>query len=298
MYFLKLNERRRLGAVNGKTSIIKLILSMIIFGSIGVFVVYIPTSRAFVALIRGALGALFLLVCSLVRGRLPDVRAIWRNLLWLFISGGLIGVNWILLFESYKYSSVAASTLIYYLSPVFVMILSAIFLRERLTFVRIVCALAAVGGMVLINGTELGSLLALGAAVLYAIVVIINKSLIKDVGATDTTMIQLASAAICVLPYVLLTENPFAYELDLSQILLLVLVGILHTGVAYLLYFSAVREMRGLSIAIISYADPIVAVVLSFIIEGSFSLPVLIGALIIISSAVISEIFGNKKSEA
>jgi len=106
-------------------SYFEFVLSMIIFGTIGMFVVNIPASRGFVALIRGAVGAIFLLLASFASGKKPSLEAIKRNFLWLFISGGLIGANWILLFESYRHSSVAASTLIYYLSPVFVMILSA-----------------------------------------------------------------------------------------------------------------------------------------------------------------------------
>lgn len=274
-------------------SYIELIISMIIFGTIGIIVVNIPASRGFVALIRGAVGSLFLLVFALITRRPPSIPAIKKNLLPLFLSGGLIGANWILLFESYRYSSVAASTLIYYLSPVFVMILCAIFLRERITLVRALCALAAVGGMVLISGLALGSILALGAAILYACVVLINKTLIRDISPLDTTIVQLASAAICILPYVLLTENPLDYSFGAREILLLAVVGVLHTGIAYLLYFAAVKGIKGQSIAILSYVDPIVAVLLSFVIEDSFSVPVLLGALLILASAVISETLGN-----
>ena len=275
----------------------ELIFSMIIFGTIGIFIVNIPASRGFVALIRGAVGSVFLLLASFVTRRPPSLKAIGANLLWLFISGGLIGANWILLFESYKYSSVAASTLVYYLSPVFVMILCMIFLKERITLVRALCALAAVGGMVLVSGIKLGSILALAAAILYAFVVVINKTRIKDISAIDTTIVQLASATVCVFPYVILTENPFSYHFEFRHIILLLIVGVIHTGVAYLLYFFAVGKMKGQSIAIISYVDPFVAVLLSFIFEGSFTVTVLIGAIIIIGSAIISELYSNKKSE-
>ena len=277
-----------------KLSYIELILSMIIFGTIGLFVVNIPASRSFVALVRGAVGSLFLLLVSVLMRKLPSITAIKKNILPLFISGALIGANWILLFESYNYASVAASTLVYYLSPVFVLILAAIFLGERITLVRAICALAAVGGMVLISGTVQGSLLALGAAVLYALVVIINKKFIRDISPLDTTIMQLAFSAIAILPYTLITDDVGAYGFNFGDIALLILVGILHTGVAYLLYFSAVKSLKGQTVAIISYLDPIVAVVLSFIIEKSFSLPVLIGAVVIILSAIISELFGNR----
>ena len=268
---------------------------MIIFGTIGIFVVNIPASRPFVALIRGAVGALFLFIVSLVTGKCPSLSAIRKNLLPLFISGAFIGFNWILLFESYKYASVAASTLVYYLSPVIVIILAAIFLGEKITLIRAACATAAVVGMLLINGTEMGSLLALGAAFLYALVVLINKRFIRDVSSLDTTIMQLGFASIAILPYTLLTENIFAYRFTFTDGLLLILLGVVHTGIAYLLYFAAVKNLKGQTVAIVSYLDPTVAVVLSFITEKSFSPILLIGAIIIILSAVLSEILGDKR---
>ncbi len=277
-----------------KSSYASLILSMIIFGTIGIFVVNIPASRPFVALVRGSVGAAFLLLVSLLSGKRPSLTAIRRNLLPLFISGAFIGANWILLFESYKYASVAASTLIYYLSPVFVIFLAAIFLGEKITLVRAVCAAAAVVGMVLISGTGSGSLFALGAALLYALVVLINKRFIRDISSLDTTIMQLGFASIAILPYTLLTENVFAYRFTITDGLLLLLLGVVHTGVAYLLYFSAVKGLKGQTVAIVSYLDPTVAVILSFIIEKSFTPIVLIGAVIIIASAILSELYGDK----
>ena len=277
-----------------KLSYIELILSMVVFGTIGLFVVNIPASSAFIALVRGIIGSLFLLAVSLLTGKKPSIKAIRKNIIPLVISGALIGANWILLFESYNYASVAASTLVYYLSPVFVLILAAILLGERITIVRAVCALAAVGGMVLISGTMQGSLLALGAAALYALVVIINKKFIRDITPLDTTVVQLIFAALAILPYTLITDNVFAYSFNFGQLALLLLVGVLHTGLAYLFYFGSVKGLKGQTVAIISYLDPVVAVVLSFIIEKSFSLPVLLGAVVIILSAIISELFGNR----
>ena len=275
-------------------SYVSYIASMMIFGTIGIFVVNIPASRPFVSLIRGVLGSLFLLFVSLISGKRPSLKAIKKNFLALFVSGALIGVNWILLFESYKYASVAASTLIYYLAPVFVLILAAIFLGEKITLVRAICAAFAVLGMLLISGTGEGSLLALGAAMLYATVVLINKRFIRDISSLDTTIMQLGFAALTILPYTLITENIFAYRFDVSEWILLVLLGILHTGIAYLLYFSAVKELKGQTVAIVSYLDPTVAVILSFVIEKSFSPIVLVGAIVIIASAVLSEIFGDR----
>ena len=275
-------------------SYLSYVLSLVIFGTIGIFVVNIPASRPFVSLIRGAVGALFLLVVSFVSGKRPSPSAIKKNLLPLLVSGALIGANWILLFESYKHASVAASTLIYYLAPVFVLFLSAIFLGEKITVVRAICAALAVIGMLLITGTGQGSVLALGAALLYAGAILVNKRFIRDISSLDTTIMQLGFAALTILPYTLLTENIFVYRFTAKELALLILLGVLHTGVAYLLYFYSVKRLKGQTVAIVSYVDPTVAVILSFIIEKSFTPIVLIGAIVIILSAVLSELYGDK----
>ncbi len=278
-----------------KSSYISFVLSMVIFGTIGIFVVNISASRPFVALVRGSVGSLFLFLVAFVSGKRPSASAIKKNILPLFVSGAFIGANWILLFESYKYSSVAASTLIYYLSPVFVIILAALFLGERITLIRAICAAFAVLGMLLISGTGQGSLLALGAAALYALVVLINKRLIRDISSLDTTIMQLGFAAITILPYTLLTENIFEYRFGFTDWIYLILLGIVHTGIAYLLYFASVKNLKGQTVAIVSYLDPTVAVILSFIVEKSFTTIVLVGAIIIITSAILSELYGDKK---
>ena len=145
------------------------------------------------------------------------------------------------------------------------------------------------------NSHDAECLLALGAAFLYALVVLINKRFIRDVSSLDTTIMQLGFASIAILPYTLLTENIFAYRFTFTDGLLLILLGVVHTGIAYLLYFAAVKNLKGQTVAIVSYLDPTVAVVLSFITEKSFSPILLIGAIIIILSAVLSEILGDKR---
>jgi len=96
---------------------LKNILSMFIFGTIGIFRRYLPLPSSLVAMVRGAIGMAFLLaVMALIRRKL-DVAAIRKNFLRLCLSGACLGINWILLFEAYNYTSVATATLCYYLAP-------------------------------------------------------------------------------------------------------------------------------------------------------------------------------------
>ena len=164
-----------------------LILSMCIFGTIGILRRYIPLSSSLVALVRGIIGSVFLMMVLLISKKSLDKQALRKNLPMLSLSGAAIGFNWILLFEAYNYTSVATATLCYYLAPILVILASPLVLKERLTKKSIFCTVTALVGMVLVSGitetgfsglSELkGILLGIGAAVLYAGVILMNKKI-------------------------------------------------------------------------------------------------------------------------
>ena len=173
---------------NDRKSVMMFVTSMLIFGTIGIFRRYIPVSSAFLAFSRGVLGGLFLLLFmklrqSPVREKLPVHTAIW-----LAVTGAVMGVNWILLFEAYNHTTVSVATLCYYMQPTIVMLLSPIFFREKLTLKKCLCASVAIIGMALVSGVIggegaksgdiTGIMLGLGAAIFYSAVVIMNKRII------------------------------------------------------------------------------------------------------------------------
>lgn len=283
-----------------------LIGAMAIFGTIGIFRKYIPLSSGLVALVRGVVGVLFLLLVLAVRREKLSLFAIRKNLWLLLISGGLIGFNWILLFEAYNHTSVATATLCYYMAPIFVTLAAPLVLGERLTARKLITAFVALFGMVLVSDilnvgvsdmAELrGILLGLGAAALYASVILLNKKL-TDISAYDRTVIQLGAAAVVLLPYVLLTENWSAVTLEPLTIILLLAVGVVHTGAAYAMYFGSMRELSAQTVAIFSYIDPILAVILSAVILGEpMGLGVIIGGILILGATLAGELWGEPKS--
>ncbi|MBE6552787.1 MAG: DMT family transporter [Ruminococcaceae bacterium] len=278
---------------------ISLVLAMTIFGTIGIARKFIPLPSGMVAFARGAIGMLFLLGILLIRRERVERCLLVRHLPMLILSGGLIGFNWILLFEAYRYTTVATATLCYYMAPLFVMLLSPIILHERLTGKRIGCMVLAFIGMILVSGvietgfggiSELsGVLFGLSAALLYASVVILNQFL-KEIPAFQKTAIQLGSAALVVLPYTLIVEPRITEPLAWYVLPLLILVGILHTGIAYALYFGSMKALPAQTVALFSYLDPIVAILLSLIVlREPMTLLSAIGAVLILGSTVLSE---------
>lgn len=286
--------------MNTSTAKLRMTAAMFIFGTIGLFVRWIPLPSSIIALARGTIGMTFLLLVMLVKKESISKAAIRKNLLWLLVSGLLLGFNWILLFESYRYTSVAISTLCYYMAPILIILASPVVLRERLTVRRLLCVLAALGGMVCISGVlsegipsagELkGIFLGLAAAVLYAAIVLCNKR-IHDISAYDKTVFQLGTSALTMLPYCLLTVSPDALSVEPKALLMLLLVGVVHTGVTYYLYFGSMEFIPAQSVAVISYVDPVVAVLASvLILQESMALTEGIGAVLILGAAAASEL--------
>ena len=281
---------------------LELIASMFIFGTIGIFVRHIPLPSSMIALVRGFVGAFFVLLFVYLKKSKLDKAAIKKNFVMLALSGAFIGINWILLFESYNYTTVATATLCYYMQPIFVILASPILLKEKLTPKKVVCVLVALIGMVFVSGVlqtgipalseAKGILYGLGAACFYATVVLMNKK-ITDISAYDKTIMQLGMGAIVLSPYVMLTQNfgEATASMTPSLWLLLLFVGLVHTGVAYALYFDSMKDLKAQTLAIFSYIDPIVAIILSaLLLKESMGLYGVIGAVLVLGSTFISEL--------
>ena len=222
----------------------------------------------------------------------------------LLVSGGLIGFNWILLFEAYNYTTVAVATLCYYLAPIFVIIASPFVLGEKLTAKKGLCVAAALLGMVLVSGviqsgsaadfSLTGVAFGVGAGALYACIILMNKKL-KDINSYDTTVMQLAAATIVLIPYCLLTVPVSSLSAGPVALGLLLFVGIVHTGIAYVLYFGSMKDLKAQTVAIFSYIDPILAVLLSaFLLRESMDMLSVIGAVLILGSTFVSEMLDKK----
>ena len=288
-----------------KENVSKILMAaaMFIFGTLAPFVRNISVSSGELALYRAVLAALlvggFLL---LTRQPLP-VKSIKRELLLLLLSGAAMGINWILLFEAYKYTTVSVATLSYYFAPVIVLAVCPLLFRERMSLKQILCFVFATAGLVLITGTAgggsqdlIGILFGLGAACFYAAVMLLNK-FIKGVTGLHRTFVQFLSAVAVLLPYVACSGGFHLLGLSQNGMISLLIVGILHTGVTYCMYFSALKELPGQAVAMLSYVDPLVAVLVSVVWLGeTITVPQMIGGALILGFTLLSELpIGKKK---
>ena len=246
------------------------IFSMAAFGTIAVFVRNIGLPSGEVALYRAVIAALALFLWQLCTRQTVRWQDVKKELPLLFVSGAAMSVNWILLFEAYKYTTVAMATLSYYFAPVIVTVASTVLFREGLTAKQISCFVMSTLGLVMVIGVSggggshdlLGILLGLGAAVFYAAVVLINKG-IRRVSGLNRTFMQFLAAILVMTPYISMTGGSHLAGLDMTGAVNLMVVGVFHTGICYCMYFSSLRYLKGQEASILSYIDPVVAVILS-----------------------------------
>lgn len=281
-------------------SYLMVIAAMLIWGSIGVFRRHIPVPSDFLAFIRGLLGSIFMVGIILYSKNTGFQQIPRKSVALLACAGAVLGCNWIFLFEAINYTTVSIATLCYYMEPAIVILLAPIFLQSRLTAKKLLVVCTTAAGMVMVSGIlenpvldikeTKGIIFGLSAALLYALNIIMNKR-IEQVDTYHKTLIQLVGSALVMVPYLFYTGGFTELPSDSTTWLYLLIVGIVHTGIAYALYFGGMKNISAQSVAICSYIDPISALFLSAIIlNESLTTTGIFGAILIIGTALISEI--------
>lgn len=283
---------------------IKFILAVILYGTIGMFLRYTELPSEAVALYRGIIGGAFILLYRLAVKKPPDLKAIKNNIGWLLLSGVGLGLNWIFLFAAYVNTTVAIASLCNYMAPVIVIAFTPIVLREKLDPRKIPCIFAALAGIVLVSGVTEGGItgpsgvaFGLAGACCFAGIVFCNRRL-RDISSFDRALTQLVISAATVLPYVLVKNGALPLP-DLRSGLIVLMLGVLQTGVAYSLYFSGMASLPVQSVAILGYIEPVVSVLCSAVfLRERLGWYGWIGALLVLTSAVTSEIIPSKRGSA
>lgn len=275
---------------------------MAIFGTISLAVKNIGVSTGEIAFWRVAIALIAILLLKLIRREKLPLKQAKRDLVWLALSGLAIGGDWILFFEAYKYTSVSVTTLSYYFCPVIVMLLSPLVFRERITVRQWLYFIMASLGLVLIIGARtrgsnrelIGIALGLAAALCYAMIILINKR-IKSVAGLDKTVFQFIAALAVLAVYVPFSSGFHVAELELKGFLCLGVLGLVHTALAYGLYFTSIQNLTGQRVALLGYIDPLVAVIISALfLRESITFWQIVGGLMIIGFTALNEVGGSK----
>lgn len=282
------------------------LVSMIIFGAVGVFAKYIEElASSAIALFMSLIGSLCLfLICLLTRHQI-GWQNVKKNAPVLLLASIALSGNWIFLFQSYKETTIANAALSYYLAPVLVIIMSPLVLKEKLSLKKMACAGTAFFGLILIvqSGTIegsghhlLGIFYGLIAAVFYTVLTLANK-FIRNMNGMESTLLQLLLASALLLPYVLVTEGFDLFRISGLSVILILALGILHTGIGFYLFFTGMRGLQGQSIAVLSFADPVTSLLISALVLGETMTSLqMAGAALLLGSTWVSE--GTRKQKA
>ena len=271
---------------------VEMTAAMVISGTIGLFVVLSGQPVMDVVFWRCAFGAITLLiVCAALGLFRPEVMT-RRQIAWAAAGGVAIVSNWILLFAAFPRASISIATAIYNTQPFMLVALGATLFGERLTLTKLSWLGIAFGGMLLIVqskpdagavGTDYlsGILLALGAAFFYAIAAIITKKL-KGVPPHLIALIQVTVGILMLAPF----ANFAALPVDAKTWTLLVGVGVVHTGVMYILLYGAIQKLPTNLVGALSFIYPVVAILADFLAFGHRLQPLqLLGAAAILIAA-------------
>lgn len=280
------------------TAKLKIIIAMLTWGSLGMFVRHIHLSAGEIALFRGIIGFLFLIGISFLM-KTPFSKRDFNKNRWILLASGIVlGTNWIFLFEAYKHTTIAIATLSYYLAPIIISIISPLLLKEKLTYKKMMLSIISLVGLALVSGAfdgsgignGLGILYGIAAAISYASLTLLNKQII-GLNSMIATIAQFGISIIILIPYTLLNTNFQDTTYQWNTWVNLIIIGVFHAGIAFWLFFSAVRDLKAQTIAVLSYLDPITAVLMSSIVLNErLDFIQIIGACIILGSAFMSGI--------
>ena len=285
---------------------LQFITSVFLYGTIGYILSFISLPSEIVVLCRGFIGSIVMLLFVKAKGHRLDFSALKANSKWLILSGISLGLNWVFLFAAYRHTTVAVASLCNYMAPIIVIFLSPVLYKEKLTPVKIACVISAFFGIILVSGvfpisdiqnlSLLGIALGLAGAVCFVLLIIFNKKL-NNISVFDRAIAQLSLSACTVFPYVLYCNLGKHLELDTKSVLLTLMLGIVHTGVAYYFYFNGLGSLPVMSVAILGYIEPVISILTSaLLLAQPMNIYGIVGAVLIIGAAVVSETVGIKAS--
>ncbi|MGM0410083.1 MAG: DMT family transporter [Bacillota bacterium] len=268
---------------------LQIILAMVIWGSVGIFARFIPFSSKIIVFYRVFFAFISLAIYLIIKKDIKiDLKE--NNLKVILLAGVFLALNWLFFFKAIKTTTIAKATISYYTSPIILNILAIIILKEKLKRKTLISLILGFLGMIFIiyNGKDLtggqfvGILYGLTAAFFYAFFSITNKK-INNLGAIKATFIQSGVATISFIPFILPITVP-----DLKSIFLLLVMGILHTALALILYLSGLKKIKAQDVGVLSYVDPLSAVLLAALLLGEIpTILTTLGAVLVLLSGYI-----------
>ncbi len=291
---------------------LKLIAAMIIFGSASLFTSFLPFSAAMLTGIRALIGAIVLSIVLVFRRKTINKNGMRRNMLSMILSGAACGLHGVFLGEAMRFASFTTVILLYFTAPLILLLLSPLFAKERLTIARLLCAAVAmigavftvteelaISGMVFYDGAFKGVLFACGAALMLAFVVLLTKP-IRSLKTTEIAFCQLSAATVTAFVIALVWRGETTVILTGETVLALVIIGVIHTAVACVLFWDAARKLPAQSTALMVYIAPLAAMFLTTVVvnSGKISAFQTAGFVLVTAAIVVAEVLPKPRKKA
>ncbi|HAT3849569.1 TPA: DMT family transporter [Serratia marcescens] len=252
---------------------VKLAVGMAMIGTVGAFAVESGLSPVSVVFWRCVFGTLFLGLWCIIRGYLPDRSLSLKRLTYASLAGVCMVLSWIAFFAGFTLTSIATTTIVYHIQPFFVVLIGAVFLREQISLNQVLWMAGAFTGVILASGLiapfsvisihwVLGVALTLVAALLYAISTVVGKGLGQQ-RPEITTLCQTIVGIILLAPFTdsFRSVPPESWGW-------LIGIGVLHTGVAYVLMYTAYPKLTTPVIGVLTFIYPLVAIIVDWVFYG------------------------------
>ncbi len=270
---------------------------MVLFGTIGTISRFVSVPTAYMCCARSFIGAaVLLLFLWKLYGRMPDIQALMDNLGLVIFAGIMNGLNWLLIFEGFRRTTVAIASICYYTEPIFLLISAPLFFGEKITPRKVICIAVCFAGMVLVSDPLSGTVDAAGlkgiafsvmAAIAYTANVIATKKM-RNISSVDVTVWELLIAGIVLLIYILFSSGAGPVSWSIKDMSLIALLGVVHTGFGYAVYYSSVRKIRADTASVLGYIDPVTSGMLSIVLLGEAMAPsTAAGAVLILAASFI-----------
>lgn len=280
-----------------KKSYVKYISALFIFGSNGIVSSYINLDSYEIVFLRTLIGTVFLSCIFLLSKHKLQMFENKKDFFYLFVSGASTGVSWIFLYQAYSEIGVSLATLAYYCGPIFIIILSHFIFKERLDIYKIVGCIIVFIGMIFINGNQssngsisFGLICGILAGLSYSILIIVGK-MVKTIDGLEYTLIQITSSLLTVSIFIIIKQGFYIPDIA-GNIIPILFLGIVNTGIGFYLCFSSIKKLPGGTIAICGYLEPLSALCLSALFLGEkLSYVQIIGAFCIIGGSAFAELY-------
>lgn len=275
---------------------LKYFTALLLFGFNGIVASHISLSSYEIVFTRTLIGSMFLIaIFALSKGKVTFWNN-WLHSLYLLISGIAMGASWLFLFEAYKQIGVSIASLAYYCGPVIIMMVSVFLFKDKISSAKLFGIVSVILGMLCVNGPGVsqgsiswGLICGIMSAALYAVMVIFNKKALSISG-LENSMWQLLVSFVTVAIFMLFKQG-FAIEIGIGNLLPILILGIINTGVGCYFYFSSINQLPVQTVAICGYLEPLSALIFSAALLGeSLNSIQIVGAVLILGGAAYGEL--------